>query len=125
MAEVYAWVPNHVARMAGNHREMDDVADRLRRIAWTLASGHRLTGEYMSKLSVKNVPGKKGVRDRMVIAGDKAAMSIEYGHAVRFNRGKDAPRNSYNFKWVPGQYILTGAINAIPGTRYNSFGDLG
>lgn len=125
MAEVYGWVPNHVARMAGNHQEMDDVANRLYRIAFTLATGHRLTGAYLAQLKVKEVPGKKGVRDRMVIAGDKAAMSIEYGHAVRFNRGPGAERNSYNFKWVPGQYILTGAINAIPGTRYNSFGDLG
>lgn len=121
MAKVYGWVPVGVARMAGNHSEMDRVADRLRRIAWALASGHRLTGAYMSKLSVKNVPGKKGVRDRMVYAGDKAAMSIEYGHAVRIDSEKNGP----NFKWVPGQYILTGAINAIPGTRYNSFGDLG
>jgi hypothetical protein len=102
--------------MAGNDPEMDRVADRLHRIAFTLAVGHRLTGNYLSKLSVKNVPGKKGVRDRMVIAGDKAAMSIEYGHSVRFNRGKNAEKNSYNFKWVPGQYILTGAIRAVPGS---------
>lgn len=125
MAEVYGWVPNHVARMAGNDGEMDRVAKKLYSLALGRAQAHRLTGDYISKLSVKNVPGKKGVRDRMVIAGDRAAMSIEYGHAVRFNRGKNAEKNSYNFKWVPGQYILTGAINAIPGTRYNSFGDIG
>ena len=121
MAVVYGWVPVGVARMAGKDPEMDRVANRLYRIAFTLASGHRLTGNYMSKLSVKEVPGKKGVRDRMVIAGDIAAMSIEYGHSVRIN----AEGNGANFKWVPGQYILTGAINAIPGTRYNSFGDIG
>lgn len=125
MAEVYGWVPNGVARMAGKSQEMDDVANKLYRLALGRAQGHRLTGNYIEKLKVKEVPGKKGVRDRMVIAGDMAAMSIEYGHAVRFNRGSDAPRNSYNFKWVPGQYILTGAINAIPGQRYNSFGDMG
>lgn len=121
MAVVYGWVPTAVARMAGNHSEMDVVANRLYRIAFVLATGHRLTGNYLSKLSVKNVPGKKGVRDRMVYAGDKAAMSIEYGHSVRIEGGK----NDANFKWVPGQYILTGAINAIPGYRYNSFGDIG
>lgn len=125
MATVYAWVPNGVARMAGRSDEMDHVAHKLYRLALGRAQSHRLTGMYISKLSVKEVPGKKGVRDRMVIAGDIAAMSIEYGHAVRFNRGSDAPKNSYNFKWVPGQYILTGAIAAIPGIRYNSFGDLG
>lgn len=123
MAVVYGWVPTGVARMAGNHEEMDIVANRLYRIAFALATGHRLTGNYLSKLDVKNVPGKKGVRDRMVIAGDIAAMSIEYGHTVRI-RGEGEP-NSYDFKWVPGQYILTGAINAIPGYKYNSFGKLG
>ena len=120
MAVVYGWVPNGVARMAGNHPEMDRVAKKLYTLARGRAEAHRLTGAYISQLSVKNVPGKRGVRDRMVFAGDKAAMSIEYGHAVRQNH---AGRNESNFSWVPGQYILTGAINAIPGFRYNSFGD--
>lgn len=119
MAVVYGWVPNGVARMAGNDPEMDRVAKKLYTIALGRAQARRLTGAYISKLSVKNVPGKKGVRDRMVFAGDKAAMSIEYGHAVRV----EGERNGSNFAWVPGQYILTGAINAIPGFRYNSFGD--
>lgn len=119
MAVVYGWVPNGVARMAGNDPEMDRVAKKLYTIARGRAEAHRLTGAYISRLSVKNVPGKKGVRDRMIYAGDKAAMSIEYGHSVRI----DSEGNGYNFKWVPGQYILTGAINAIPGYRYNSFGN--
>lgn len=122
MATVYKNVPVMVARMAGLHPEMDLVANKLLGLAKARAIRHYLTGSYLSKLSVKNVPGKKGVRDRMVYAGDKAAMSIEYGHAVRV---KDAGHNDYNFRWVPGQYILTGAIQAIPGTRYNSFGDIG
>lgn len=120
MAVVYGWVPNGVARMAGNDGEMDRVAKKLYTIARARAEAHRLTGAYISKLGVKNVPGKKGVRDRIVYAHDKAAMSIEYGHAVRLNH---AGRNEANFAWVPGQYILTGAINGIPGFRYNSFGD--
>lgn len=122
MAVVYGWVPNGVARMAGNDQVMDDTAERLRRIAFTLALQHRLTGNYLSKLHTKNVPGKKGVRDRLVVAGDIAAMSIEYGHAQRTN---NTDPNEPDFRWVPGQYILTGAINAIPGYKYNSFGKLG
>lgn len=122
MAEVYRWVPNGVARMAGNDSEMDVVANKLYRIAFVLATGHRLTGNYLSKLEVKNVPGKKGVRDRMVIAGDIAAMSIEYGHTQRTN---NSDPNEPDFVYVPGQYILTGAINAIPGYKYTSFGRLG
>jgi len=120
MAKVYNHVPVMVARMAGNDFEMDRVAKKLYNIAYRRATAHRLTGNYLSKLSIKNVPGKKGVRDRMVYAGDVAAISIEYGHAVRVEGGK----NQYNFKWVPGQYILTGAIASIPGTYYNSFGDI-
>lgn len=122
MATVYGWVPVGVARMAGNDREMDVVAKRLYNLAHARAFSHVLTGNYISKLSIKNVPGKKGVRDRMVYAGDKAAMSIEYGHAVR-NHG--AGHNESNFTWVPGQYILTGAIAAIPGTFRSSFGKIG
>lgn len=124
MATVYGWVPVGVAKMCGDDQIMDDVANKLHALAMRRAVAHRLTGAYISQLKVKNVPGKKGVRDRMVIAGDKAAMSIEYGHAVRYNRGDGAQKNSYNFKWVPGQFILTGAIGAIPGYSYNSFGKI-
>ena len=121
MATVYRHVPVTVARMAGNDSTMDEVARKLYVLALARAQRHRLTGAYISQLGVKNVPGKKGVRDRMVYAGDKAAMSIEYGHAVRDPK---AGYNQYNFRWVPGQYILTGAIAEIPGTRYNSFGSI-
>lgn len=121
MAVVYKNVGIMVARMAGNSSEMDRVAGELLAKVTARAVRHRLTGAYISQLSVANVPGKSGVRDRLVIAGDKAAMSIEYGHAVRYNRNNQT-RNSYNFKWVPGQYILTGAINEMPGFKYNSFG---
>jgi hypothetical protein len=119
MAVVYAWVPNGVARMAGNHEEMDRVARHLLLLAKRRATAHILTSAYIRGLRARNVPGKKGVRDRLVEATDKAAMSIEYGHAVRLNK---AGPNQANFKWVPGQYILTGAIGMIPGYKENSFG---
>lgn len=119
MATVFRNVPNQVARIAGDDIEMDVAAHKLLALAKARAIKHRLTGAYISQLKVQNVAGKKGVRDRLVIAGDKAAMSIEYGHAVRTNN--DDPSKS-DFKWVPGQYILTGAINEIEGYKYNSFG---
>ena len=119
MAEVFKNVPNQVARMAGTSLEMDVVAGKLLAIAKGRAIKHRLTGAYMAQLKIENVPGKKGVRDRLVVAGDKAAMSIEYGHTVR--TGNDDPSKP-DLKWVPGQFILTGAINAIEGHKYNSFG---
>lgn len=119
MATVYKHVPNQVARMAGDHSEMDDVARKLLFAAKVRARRHRLTGAYIAQLSAKNVPGKKGVRDRLVIAGDKAAMSIEYGHTAR--TGNTDPSKA-DLRWVPGQYILTGAINSLDGYKYNSFG---
>lgn len=119
MAVVYAHVPVTVARMAGNHSTMDQVAKKLYTLARARAESHRLTGAYIASLGVENVPGKKGVRDRLVYADDKAAMSIEYGHSQRI---RNAGHNDANFKWVPGQFILTGAIGAIRGNQYNSFG---
>lgn len=124
MALVYRNVSLMAARMAGNDPQMDQFAAQLLAKVTARAIRHRLTGEYISKLSVKNVPGKKGVRDRLVIAGDKAAISIEYGHSVRYNRNSTT-RNSFNFKWVPGQFILSGALNEMPGFKYNSFGKVG
>lgn len=119
MAEVFKNVPNMVARMAGGSDEMDVAAGKLMAIVKKRAIKHRLTGAYIAQLKVRNVPGKKGVRDRLVEAGDKAAMSIEYGHAQRTN---NQDPSKADFKWVPGQYILTGAINEIDGHKYNSFG---
>lgn len=107
MAEVFRWVPNGVARMAGNDPEMDRVARLVLFTAKQRARQHMLTGDYIGKLTARNVPGKKGVRDRMIFAGDKAAYSIEWGHTVRRKDG-----TSY---WLPGQHILGGAVFSIPG----------
>lgn len=119
MATVFKGISTHVARLAGDSDEMDVAAHKLMALVRARAIKHRLTGAYMSKLKIENVAGKKGVRDRLVVAGDKAAMSIEYGHAQRTNN--DDPSKS-DFRWVPGQYILTGAINEIEGYKYSSFG---
>ena len=108
MAEVFKHVPNEVARMAGNSDEMDIVAHALMAIVMRRAIEHRLTGDYIEHLKVKNVPGKKGVRDRIVEASDKAAYSIEWGHWT--------PKKGVGgAKFVPGQHILGGAINELPG----------
>lgn len=101
MAEVFKWVGVGVARMCGDDEIMDEVAQDLMLAVRRRAERHRLTGEYISKLHVKNVPGKKGVRDRIVEATDKAAWSIEWGHLSPAGR------------WVPGQHILGGAINDV------------
>lgn len=106
MAEVFAWVPQGIARMVGNHAVMDETAHEIMQIVMARAIAHRLTGEYIEHLSVKNVPGKKGVRDRIIEAADKAAVSIEFGHTVVRKDG-----TSY---WLEGQHILGGAIAHLP-----------
>lgn len=108
MAEVFKWVGTGVARMAGNDPEMDRVARLVLFTAKNRARQHQLTGDYIGKLSAKNVPGKKGVRDRLIVAGDKAAYSIEWGH---FSPRKGEPGAT----WVPGQHILGGAVFSLPG----------
>lgn len=105
MAEVYKNAAIIAARIAGNDSIMDEVAHRLLAAAIRRAVAHRLTGDYLSNLGVANVPGKKGVRDRIVYAKDKAAWSIEWGHTVTRGDG-----TSY---WLPGQHILGGAINDV------------
>ena len=112
MAFVYKHVGVTVARMAGDSDEMDRVANQLMAIVRRRAEQHRLTGDYISALSVENVPGKKGVRDRLIVAADKAAWSIEWGHTVTRKDG-----TSY---WLPGQHILGGAIAQLPGSRGTS-----
>lgn len=109
MAEVYRHVGTTVARMAGNHPEMDRVAHTLLGLAKANSVPHIDTSAYISKLHVVNAPGKKGVRDRLVVAGDKAALSIEYGH-YQYAKSKDG---GYELRWIPGQFILTKAIAQI------------
>lgn len=101
MAEVFKWVGVGVARMVGNDEVMDQVAADLMAAVLRRAARHRLTGNYIEHLKVKNVPGKKGVRDRIVEASDKAAYSIEWGH------------HTPSGTWVPGQHILGGAIRDV------------
>lgn len=108
MAEVFRWVPNGVARMAGNDPIMDQTARAILFIVKKRARQHMLTGDYMAHLKARNIPGKKGVRDRGVFAEDKAAYSIEWGH---FAPRKGAP----GARFVVGQHIMGGAVAELPG----------
>ena len=109
-----------VARIVGRDPIMDQVAGKLLAKAVGRASRHVKTGSYIRSLKIANVPGKKGVRDRLVYSDDPAALSIEYGHAQR--RRGDHGRNSADFVFVPGQFILSGAIREMPGSFSSSFG---
>lgn len=103
-----AWVSGRVrvvaAQIAGKSSGMDAAAENGLQIARRLAAQHRDTGNYIANLKVVEVPGEKGtgrtVRDRLVVADDVAAASIEWGHLVRY-------KNARRVRWVPGQRILT------------------
>ena len=107
-----------VARMAGEDPIMDQVAAKLYALAVAEAERHRLTGSYIRHLKWESTKGKKGVRDRIVLATDPASISIEWGHAVR--RKGERSDNSPDFEWVPGQHIMGKAIGKIPGHYYTS-----
>lgn len=107
MAEVYKHVPVTVAKMAGNDGQMDITAHKAVTLARLLATQHIRSGSYYDDLKVKNVPGKKGVRDRLIVAEDKAAISIEWGHF-----------NTWAKRHVKGQFILTKTIAAMPGYKH-------
>ncbi|MFF7293225.1 DUF5403 family protein [Microbacterium sp. NPDC008134] len=99
------------AQIAGQSGEMDVVANRGLSAVRSIAAAHRLTGEYISKTYVVTVPSlepsKVGpIDDRLIVADDKAAVSIEYGHLVRF-------KNSRRVKFVPGQHIMGQAVRAV------------
>lgn len=100
MAKVYKGAGTSVAKLDGIQPLLDAAAAEILARATSLAASHTATGRYVSSLKVQPTPGKKGVTDRLVVAGDTAAVHIEYGHL----QGDEHPT------WVPGQYILTKAI---------------
>lgn len=104
MAYVNERVRVDAARIAGKSPEMDVVAGRTHRAVRAVAAANRLTGNYINNLSVHTVPGLVGngrlVDDRLVVADDEGAASIEFGHMVRFTESR-------RVKWVPGQYPMT------------------
>lgn len=98
MAEVYKGAGTKIAKLPGLQPVLQSAAEEIRGKAVALAAGHTDTGAYVSSLKVKTVPGRSGVRDRLVIADDPASTPIEFGHLTRSGR------------WVEGQYILTRAL---------------
>lgn len=99
------------AQIAGRSTEMDMVANRGVRAVQAVAAGHRLTGEYISKVFATTVPSvvpsKVGpIDDRLIVADDKASVSIEFGHIVRF-------KNARRVRYVPGQHIMAKALKVM------------
>lgn len=101
MALVFKGAGTKVAKLPGIQPLLQAEAVAIMAAAKALASAHKDTGAYSASLQIKTVPGRKGVKDRLVLANDKAAVHIEYGHLQVPKSGKPV--------WVPGQFILTRA----------------
>lgn len=100
MATVRADVGLITARMCGNSSAMDRAAALIKSRAEANAASHVDTGRYISSIVVRSpIYAPAGVRDRQVIATDPASWKIEFGH------------RSKSGKWVPGQFIMTNAVN--------------
>lgn len=106
MAMVYRHAHAVAARMAGEHRVMDEAAGRVRRAAALSAAERRKTGKYSGNFKVATVTDRtKQVKDRLVYNDHPEAMSIELGH---FAQNRDGTPG----EWVPGQFNLLQGIQA-------------
>ncbi|MGF3056148.1 DUF5403 family protein [Microbacterium sp. YY-01] len=98
------------AIIAGNRPEMDEAAAATLRTAKTIAIRNRLTGDYLRSLGTAKVRGESGtgtlVNDRVIYTTDEGALSIEYGHMVRY-------KNQRRVRWVPGQHILQRTMKSV------------
>lgn len=101
------------AIIVGKSDVLDRGAGRVLRSVRSVAAQHHLTGNYQSKLSVLNVPGRIGVgklvRDRLIVADDEAAVPIEFGHIVRVSKTR--------VKFIPGLHIMQRGLEGVTGVR--------
>lgn len=101
------------AIMVGKSDALDNAAKQVLRSVQAVAAQHRLTGNYMSKLGIENVPGLIGVgklvRDRLIVADDPAAIPIEFGHIQRISARR--------VKFIPGLHIMQKGLEGVAGVR--------
>jgi hypothetical protein len=102
VATVYRNAGIEAAKIVGNSAELDQVASRLAALA-------RAAG--VEPVRVRNVPGPRGVRDRVIESLDPLEVPKEFGHVIR-NRA-DGPILGY----VRGLHRMQGAWRRMPGTK--------
>lgn len=108
MAVVYEKIAiTEASRLCGESAEMDAIAAMVAEKAKINAARHRQTGEYIDSIKVVS-DQRPVVRDRLVLATDWAAKSIEFGHAARRSQTREGPA-----RWVPGQFIMTETFNGL------------
>lgn len=95
------------SRLCGEHEIMDQVAEMVAAKAKENAARHRQSGEYIDSIKIET-DQRPVVRDRLVLATDWAAKSIEFGHAAKRSSTREGPS-----RWVPGQFIMTETFNEL------------
>lgn len=78
--DIYKGVGTKVARFDQIQIALERAAKKIETNARVLATAEGDTGAFAESLKVEAVPGKKGVKDRLVTADDPAAVWIEFGH---------------------------------------------
>jgi hypothetical protein len=109
VSTVYGNAGIEAAKIGGDSPEMDAAANRLAELARTAAMEHNDSGRFAGSIEVANVPGLRGVRDRLTYATDPLAAFKEFGHVIR--NEKDGPELGY----VPGQHSMQKAWQRMPG----------
>ncbi len=100
MAQVYKTAGIIGARLAGESAAMDEAADELQRLARAEAAQHADTEHFQNSIESNRTRGKNGVIDRLVVATDPGAESIEFGH---LSEGKEPV-------WVAGKHSMRNAM---------------
>lgn len=106
MGFVYPNAGIEAARIAGRDPEMDVQAAKGKIAVLAAAAPHTKTGNYARKVTVSNVAGKSGVRDRVIEATDRESLKIEYGHWWVTPMG-------IRVKWIAGIRIMNKAFDAL------------
>lgn len=95
------------SRLCGEHEVMDQTARMIAARAKAVARRNKVTGDYIDSIKIED-DQRPVVRDRLVLATDWAAKSIEFGHAAKRSKTREGPS-----RWVPGQFIMTETFNGL------------
>jgi len=90
------------AIIASRQPAMQTAAKKVLRSVKSVASRHRSTGNYESKLAIESVRTRQGVIDLLVVADDPDAQLIEFGGIVKATGRK-----------IPGLWIMSRGLRRV------------
>lgn len=97
------------AIIVGQSNALDVAAADVLKSVRGVAASHRLTGNYVSKLSIIKAPGRAGtgrlVQDRLIVADDEAVLPIEFGYIRRIGKRR--------VQFVPGLHIMRKGLDRV------------